>query len=67
MSDKADKLEVTRDIVLKMLDEKLISISAKSNESIEDRNKAYVNEVCKAFKTLYQTVSEVTTTKWPKD
>lgn len=51
------KLEITRDIVVKMLSEKLISTSI--NSTAEARNKSYIEEVCKAIKTVYQTVDEI--------
>lgn len=44
-------VQVTKEIILKMIDTK--AITAQVNEP-------YTTEICKAFKTVYQTVSEVT-------
>lgn len=57
MSYQDLKLEVTKDIVVKMLDEKIIS--ATTNNTAAERNQSYVTEICKAIKAVYQTVDEL--------
>jgi hypothetical protein len=52
----ADFFDLTKDIVLKMIEHKLINHSVGG--SIEDRNKKNTEEVCKTVKSVYQAINK---------
>ena len=52
----ADKLEIARDIVLKMIEHNCFKI--------QNNNEQTVQEICKALKTVCKTVQETNQNKW---
>jgi hypothetical protein len=51
--DYLDKFEITKEIVLKMIEcDKIVPKDA----SLDGQNDSYVEEVCKAYETVYKTI-----------
>lgn len=56
-----DNLEITKEIVLKLIETGKIAQpidKTKRAYSPEEANEKYLEEVCKAYKTVYQTVNK---------
>lgn len=63
-----NKEEIARDIILKMIEHgKIERPKCKGEYNSSEANDLYVSEVCKAFKTVCKTVSEVSIGKWDSD
>lgn len=56
-----DKFEITKEIVLKLIETEKIARPINQNGasySAEEANEKYIEEVCKAYKAVYQTVQK---------
>lgn len=57
--------EIAKEILISMIEHD--KISPTINTTREDINKSYVEEVCKAYSTVYQTVCNASKSKYEAD